>query len=119
MTAHRSNLPMVENVAGEILIQMYVVDDEEHLIIGECGNNIECLRCACFCFSQVHITPCGRTLGISTLASGAGPVGACGIRAPFNHLPLIMDHPIGWVPDTPDPHLMPTVWTDAWIPPRA
>ena len=30
-----------------------------------------------------------------------------------------MDHPIGWVPDTPDPHLMPTVWTDAWIPPRA
>src|SRR5262249_50978730 len=30
-----------------------------------------------------------------------------------------MDHPIGWVPDAPDPHLMPTVWTDAWIPPRA
>src|SRR5262249_37684565 len=30
-----------------------------------------------------------------------------------------MDHPIGWVPDAPYPHLMPTVWTDAWIPPRA
>src|SRR5437867_8864199 len=29
-----------------------------------------------------------------------------------------MDHPIGWVPDAPYPHLMPTVWTDAWIPPR-
>src|SRR2546428_10760156 len=30
-----------------------------------------------------------------------------------------MDHPIGWVPDAPSPHLMPTVWTDEWIPPRA
>src|SRR5207247_4939020 len=30
-----------------------------------------------------------------------------------------MDHPIGWVPDAPYPHLMPTVWTDEWIPPRA
>src|SRR5215510_9853397 len=30
-----------------------------------------------------------------------------------------MNHPVGWMPDAPDPHLMPTVWTDAWIPPRA
>src|SRR5215470_5574077 len=30
-----------------------------------------------------------------------------------------MDHPIGWVPDAPYLHLMPTVWTDEWIPPRA
>src|SRR5215472_10235235 len=30
-----------------------------------------------------------------------------------------MDHPIGWVPDAPYPHLMPPMWTDEWIPPRA
>src|SRR6266446_579321 len=30
-----------------------------------------------------------------------------------------MDHPIGWVPDAPYPHLMPTVWTDEWILPHA
>src|SRR5882724_2296948 len=30
-----------------------------------------------------------------------------------------MDHPRGWVPEAPYPHRMPTVWTEAWIPPRA
>src|SRR5713101_6872288 len=66
-----------------------------------------------------HKAPCGRTLSTSALSSGASSLRGEGIRAAFDHLPLIVDHPIGRVPDAPHPHLTPTVWTNQWIPTRA
>src|SRR4029434_6675512 len=50
-----------------------------------------------------------------TPRSGSGPLGSCGIRAPFDHLPLVIDHPVGWVPDAPHLHLSLAVWTPEGI----
>src|SRR5712692_5199307 len=53
------------------------------------------------------------------LSSGTGSLrGGC-IRAAFDHLHLVVDHPIGRVPDAPHPHLTPTVRTDQRVPTRA
>src|SRR5439155_24331972 len=54
-----------------------------------------------------------------TPGSGAGPWRACGVRAPFDHFPLVIDHPIGRVPDAPHLHLCTTVGTAEGIAPRA
>src|SRR5215813_12650121 len=63
--------------------------------------------------------PCGRTLRMSVLSSGASSLhGGC-IRAAFDHLSLVIDHPIGLVPDAPHPHLTLTVRTDARVSTRA
>ena len=51
--------------------------------------------------------------------SGTSALGSYGIRAAFDYFPLVIDHPVGRVPDTPYAHLMPTVRTDQWVPPRA
>src|SRR5713101_2619140 len=67
----------------------------------------------------MHKTPCGRTLSTSTLSSGTSLLRGGGICATFDHLPLVVDHPISWVPDAPHPHLPPAVRTDQRIPPRA
>src|SRR5207245_1074183 len=32
---------------------------------------------------------------------------------------LVINHPVGWMPDTPQPHLTPTVRTDPTVPSRA
>src|SRR5262249_20809933 len=61
----------------------------------------------------------GRTLGTSTLVSGAGSLRGWGIRAAFDHLHLVVDHPVGRMPDAPQPHLTPTVRTDQRISTRA
>src|SRR4029434_7802062 len=66
----------------------------------------------------MHITPCGRTLRTSNLASGTSSLPGGGIRAPFDHRPLVIDDPVGWMPDAPHPHLTPTVRTDQRVPPR-
>jgi hypothetical protein len=60
----------------------------------------------------MHKAPCGRTLGTSTLASRTGSLRGGGIGAAFDHLHLVVDHPVGRVPDAPHPHLTPTVRTD-------
>src|SRR5215510_13670679 len=62
--------------------------------------------------------PCGWTLSTSTLSSGASPLRGGGIRAAFDPLCLVIDHPIRWVPDAPHPHLTPTVRTDQGVPSR-
>src|SRR5713101_10172452 len=67
----------------------------------------------------MHIAPCGRTLGTSSLASVTGPWRALFVGAPFDHLPLVIDDSVGWVPDAPYPHLTPTVRTDQRVPSRA
>src|SRR5712691_3007527 len=54
---------------------------------------------------RVNKTPCGRTLRTSTLSSGTSLLRGEGICAPFDHLPLVVDHPISWVPDAPYSHL--------------
>src|SRR5437879_3809099 len=54
-----------------------------------------------------------------TPGSGAGPWRACGVRAPFDHFPLVIDHPISRVPDAPHLHLCTTVGTAEGIAPRA
>src|SRR5260370_17965922 len=59
----------------------------------------------------MHIAPCGRTLRTSTLSSGSGSLRGWFIRASFDHLHLVIDHPISRVPDAPQPHLSPTVRT--------
>src|SRR5258708_5422462 len=51
--------------------------------------------------------------------SGTSALGSYGIRAAFDYFPLVIDHPVGRVPDTPYSHLMPTVRTDQGVPPRA
>src|SRR5215470_12670462 len=63
--------------------------------------------------------PYGRTLRTSALSSGTGSLRACSVRAPFDHLPLIVDHPIGRMPDAPHLHLTLTVGTPEGIAPRA
>src|SRR6266851_1603531 len=68
---------------------------------------------------QMHKAPCGRTLRTSALSSGASSLrGGC-IRATFDDLPLVINHPIGRVPDAPHPHRTLTVRTDERVPPRA
>jgi hypothetical protein len=59
---------------------------------------------------DMHIAPCGRTLGPSPLASGASSLGGCGIRAACDHLPRVLDHPRGWTP----PGLAPRALLVAW-----
>jgi len=51
--------------------------------------------------------------------SGTSALGSYGIRAAFDYFPLVIDHPVGRVPDTPYSHLMPTVRTAQGVPPRA
>ena len=68
---------------------------------------------------DMHIAPCGRTLGPSPLASGASSLGGCGIRAACDHLPRVLDHPRGWMPALPPLPRPPTVWTPPGIAPRA
>src|SRR5262249_39533103 len=65
---------------------------------------------------DLNKAPCGWTLGTSTLSSGASPLRGGGIRAAFDPLCLVIDHPIRWVPDAPHPHLTPTVRTDQGVP---
>src|SRR3989449_2896332 len=67
----------------------------------------------------VHIAPCGRTLRTATLSSGAGSLRGWFIRAAFDHLHLVIDHPVDRMPDAPHPHLTPTVRTDQGVPTRA
>src|SRR5256714_15330667 len=55
----------------------------------------------------------------SALFSRTGSLrGGC-IRAAFDHLPLVMDYPVGRVPDAPHPHLSLTMRTAQRVPPRA
>jgi transposase len=53
-----------------------------------------------------------RSSRTSSLCSG-------GVSAPFDHLPLVIDDPVGRVPDVPYPHLTPTMRTDQRVSPRA
>src|SRR5262249_54354028 len=62
--------------------------------------------------------PYGWTLSASTLSSGSSPLRGGGIRAAFDPLSLVIDHPIRWVPDAPHPHLTLTVRTDQRVPSR-
>src|SRR2546427_10419940 len=57
--------------------------------------------------------------GTSAPSSGTGLLRGGGIRAAFDHLSLVIDHPIGRMPDAPHPHLTPTVRTDQGVPTRA
>src|ERR1700739_681016 len=59
----------------------------------------------------MDIAPCGRPLGTSTFASGAGSLGGFFICAAFDRLHLVVDHSIGRVPDAPHLHLPLTVGT--------
>lgn len=67
---------------------------------------------------MVNKAPCGRTLRTPALSSGTGSLRGGGIRAAFDHLPLVMDHPVGRVPYAPHPHLPPTVRTAQGVPTR-
>src|SRR6266852_9408503 len=51
-----------------------------------------------------------RSSRTSSLRSG-------GVGAAFDHLALVIDHPIGRMPETPDLHLFPTVRTPERIAP--
>src|SRR5262249_30012932 len=55
----------------------------------------------------------------ATSSSGTSALGNGGIRAAFGHFPLVIDHPIGRVPETPYPHLASTVRTDQGVSPCA
>jgi len=68
---------------------------------------------------NLNKAPCGRTLKPSTLSSGTGSLCGGGIGAAFDHLPLVIDHPRGRMPDAPHPHLPPTVRTAQGIAPSA
>src|SRR5882672_7555184 len=68
---------------------------------------------------MMHKTPCGRTLGTSDLSSRTSPVHTCVVGAPFDHLPLVVDHPISRVPDAPHRHLALTVGTPEGTAPQA
>src|SRR5262249_15299367 len=67
---------------------------------------------------RMNKAPYGWTLSASTLSSGSSPLHGGGIRAAFDPLSLVIDHPIRWVPDAPHPHLTLTVRTDQRGPSR-
>jgi hypothetical protein len=51
--------------------------------------------------------------------SGTSALGSYGIRAAFDSFPLVIEHLVGRVPETPSSPLMPTVRPDQGVPPRA
>src|SRR5712691_10647590 len=55
----------------------------------------------------------------SALSSGASALRGRCIRAAFASLPLVIDHPVGRVPEAPQPPLAPTARTDHGVPTRA
>jgi hypothetical protein len=66
----------------------------------------------------LHKAPCGRTLRMSALSSGASPLQGGDIRAAFDYLPFVIDHSVGRVPDAPHLHLTSTMRTAQRIPAR-
>src|SRR5882762_1859709 len=56
-------------------------------------------------------------LGNVSRASRTSSLCSGGVGAAFDHLALVVDHPIGRMPDTPDLHLFPTVRTPERIAP--
>jgi hypothetical protein len=53
----------------------------------------------------MHKAPRGRTLSTPAHSSGTGLLCAQGIRAAFDHLSLVIDDSVGWVPDAPHLYL--------------
>jgi len=67
---------------------------------------------------NMHIAPYGRTLQPQTRYQGQ-IVARLRHTYAFDHFRLVINHPIGWMPDTPQPHLTLTVRTDQRVPSRA
>src|SRR5436853_7205350 len=72
-------------------------------------------KCKILCYGQNALR---ADLGNVSRSSRTRSLRSGGIGAAFDHLALVIDHPIGRMPDTPDLHLFPTVRTPERIAPR-
>ena len=122
---HGEQIALLEKIQDRLLTEQSALIDHEMHGCPHCGDPLKKNGYkasdfhAVFSDHTVNKAPYGRTLRTSALSSGTGSLRACSVRAPFDHLPLIVDHPIGRVPDAPHLHLTLTVGTPEGIAPRA